>query len=109
MFVSSDAELGAQLYSVLAADFDIAVESDAAKALDDLQIRRPLALIVDENIKPMGGMKFLERAGGRLGKKMVPSLLLGDIRSKDRLSRRDRLYDQAGPMEPAARQNIRSR
>ena len=75
-FVTGDAELGAELYSVLATDFDVTVESDAVKALDGLENRRPLALIVDENIKPIGGMKFLERAGGRLGKQMMPSLLL---------------------------------
>lgn len=36
-FVTGDAELGAELYSVLATDFDVTVESDAVKALDGLE------------------------------------------------------------------------
>ena len=75
-FVTGDAELGAQLYAALRAEFDVAVEYDAFKALDDLESRRPMALIIDENIKPMGGLKFLERAAVRLAKQMVPALLL---------------------------------
>ena len=34
-FVTGDAELGAQLYAALRAEFDVAVEYDAFKALDD--------------------------------------------------------------------------
>ena len=75
-FVTGDAELGAHLYAALRAEFDVAVEYDAFKALDDLESRRPMALIIDENIKPMGGLKFLERAAVRLAKQMVPALLL---------------------------------
>ena len=109
IFVTGDPELGAQLYSVLTADFEVAVEGDAAKALDDLIRRRPLALIVDENIKPMGGMKFLERANSRLGKQMAPSLLLISKQQETFVQKTDYLGETSYMIKPIQWNRLRAK
>lgn len=60
--VGSNAEINAQIQSILASYFEVKIYTDTAQAIDILQHETHYALVVDNNVKPTGGLPFLENA-----------------------------------------------
>ena len=56
--VGSNAELNAQIQSILAVYFEVKLYTDTVLALEILQQEPHYALIVDNNVKPTGGLPF---------------------------------------------------
>jgi HD-GYP domain-containing protein (c-di-GMP phosphodiesterase class II) len=109
MFVTENVELGAELQSVLAANYAMQVEGDTEKAFDDLEATRLLALIVDDEIRPQGGLKFLGRAVNRFDKRMVPSLLLIHKQQENFVRKTDYLGDMNYMTKPVKWERLRAK
>jgi HD-GYP domain-containing protein (c-di-GMP phosphodiesterase class II) len=87
--VGSNAEINAQLLSALAVYFEVKIFTDTSLALDILQQEPHYALIVDNNVKPTGGLPFLESAKKIPGVMAIPCILLVDKHSEKLVTESD--------------------
>ena len=80
--IGSNLELNAQVQSILATFFEVRIFTDTDRAIDALQQEAFYAIIVDNNVKPTGGLPFLERTKKIPSIESIPKILLIEPHSK---------------------------
>ena len=104
--VGSNAELNAQIQSILAVYFEVKLYTDTVLALEILQQEPHYALIVDNNVKPTGGLPFLESAKKIPGVNVIPSILIIEKHSEKLVKESDYGIEFDYLLNPVNRQQL---
>ena len=104
--VGTNAELNAQVQSILATYFEVKIFTDTDRAIDALQQDPYYAIIVDNNVKPSGGLPFLERTNKIARIEAKPKVLLIERHSEKLVQESDFGIDFEYLVNPIKRQQL---
>ncbi|NQV57235.1 MAG: HD domain-containing protein [Rhodospirillales bacterium] len=107
LVVTSDAKLGIELKSMLEDRYILVIESDASKVIDQISTLRPLAIIIDDDLKPRGGLKFLSKLREGATAKSIPTLLLIARHQENIVRKTDYLGELNYIIKPFKRDQLR--
>tara|TARA_B100000315_G_scaffold255787_1_gene300061 strand:- start:1937 stop:3031 length:1095 start_codon:yes stop_codon:yes gene_type:complete len=104
--IGTNAELNAQVQSILATYFEVKIFTDTDHAIDALQHDPYYALIVDNNVKPTGGLPFLGRTKKISYIDNIPKILLIESHSEKLVQESDFGVDFEYLLNPVNRQQL---
>ena len=104
--IGTNAELIAQVQSILATYFEIKIFTDTDRAIDALQQDQFYAIIVDNNVKPTGGLPFFERTKKINRIEAIPKVLLIEPHSEKLVQESDFGIDFEYLVNPIKRHHL---